>query len=224
MKLVVGLGNPGAQYERTRHNAGFMVVDELVRRHAAGGVVRGRFHAQTLDAIIPSGGGDKVILMKPTTYMNRSGLSVGEAVHFFKLDPTEDLLVITDDVAIPVGSIRVRASGGSGGQNGLKDIDRALGFSGRESNYPRVRVGIGANPRVMRLDDWVLSKFGEQEMGDVNASITEAADAIEMILGRGIDAAMNRFNKKVRAEAPPTHPSQERPADDDETDPGWASG
>ena len=124
MKLIVGLGNPGLQYDKTRHNAGFLVVDALAARHASGQIPKSRFNAVTLDAHI---GAEKVLLMKPTTYMNLSGKSVGEAVRFFKLEPSEDLIVIVDDIALPVGHTRVRKNGGSGGHNGLSDIDRVLG-------------------------------------------------------------------------------------------------
>ncbi len=199
MKLVVGLGNPGAQYERTRHNAGFLAVDELARRHAPGMIPRARFNAVTLDASI---GGEKVLLMKPTTFMNLSGKSVGEAVRFFKLEPTEDLLVIVDELALPVGHVRVREKGGANGHNGLSDIDRVLGGS----PYPRVRVGIGEKPPGWVKSDWVLSRYSDAEAGGVQSGTEAAADAIECVIAEGIKPAMNRFNKKV------TPPKPEPPA------------
>ena len=122
MKLVVGLGNPGMQYNNTRHNAGFMVVDALATKFAVGQIARSRFGSVTLDAHI---GGEKVLLIKPTNFMNRSGQAIGEALRFFKLDPEDDLLVLVDDIALPVGSIRVRKSGGAGGHNGLNEDRRA---------------------------------------------------------------------------------------------------
>ncbi|MDF1809524.1 MAG: aminoacyl-tRNA hydrolase [Phycisphaerales bacterium] len=190
MKLIVGLGNPGAQYEWTRHNAGFMAVDVLAQRHAAGQIPKSRFHAVTLDTII---GTEKVILMKPTGYMNLSGQSVGEAIRFFKLDPQEDLIVLVDDIALPVGHIRVRKRGGSGGHNGLSDIDRILGGE----DYPRVRIGVGNVPKFMGQADWVLSKFMKEERDDVQRSVLSAADASESILEVGITKAMNAFNTKL---------------------------
>jgi peptidyl-tRNA hydrolase, PTH1 family len=190
MKLIVGLGNPGAQYERTRHNAGFMAVDEIARRHASGMIPRARFNAVTLDASI---GGEKVLLMKPTTFMNLSGRSVGEAVRFFKLEPTEDLLVIVDEIALPVGHVRVRERGSANGHNGLIDIDRVLGGVG----YPRIRVGVGEKPPGWVKADWVLSRYTDEEAGDVKTGTNEAADAAECVVNEGLKAAMNRFNKKA---------------------------
>jgi PTH1 family peptidyl-tRNA hydrolase len=190
VKLIVGLGNPGAQYDRTRHNAGFLAVDELARRHASGTTPKARFHAVTMDASV---GGEKVLLVKPTTFMNRSGLSVGEAVRFFKLDPGQDLLVIVDEIALPVGHVRVREKGSPGGHNGLADIDRALGGA----DYPRLRIGVGGVPPGWVKADWVLSRFGDDEQEAVRASTAEAADAAECVVREGVPAAMNRFNKKI---------------------------
>lgn len=195
MKLIVGLGNPGLEYERTRHNAGFLAIDELARRHAAGGIPRSKFHAALLDASI---GGHKCLLMKPTTYMNRSGLSVGEAVRFYKLEPSEDMLVLVDEVALPVGEVRLRARGSDGGHNGLSDITRALGGA----DYPRLRIGVGAVPKFMNRADWVLSRFMGEEQADVERGIKAAADATEMALSEGLDAAMNTFNRRISQPKP----------------------
>lgn len=190
MKLIVGLGNPGMQYQNTRHNAGFMVLDRLASKHAGGAVARSRFGAVTLDATV---GTNKCLLMKPMGYMNRSGQSVGEAVRFFKLEPSTDLLVVVDDVAFPVGTIRVRADGSSGGHNGLNDIDRVLGGEA----YARVRVGIGEVPRFMDRADWVLSKFMKEEAAALEEGLSAATSAVECVLEESVDAAMNRFNRKV---------------------------
>jgi len=195
MKLIVGLGNPGLQYDKTRHNAGFLVADALASRHAVGQIPKSRFHSVTLDAII---GTEKTLLMKPTTYMNLSGKAVGEAVRFFKVDPCEDLIVLVDDIALPVGHIRVRKRGGSGGHNGLSDIDRLLGGD----DYVRVRVGVGSVPKMMNQADWVLSRFMSEESADLNAAITKAADAVECILDQGVVAAMNSFNEKLSKPEP----------------------
>ncbi len=197
MKLIVGLGNPGLQYDKTRHNAGFMVADALAARHANGQVPKSRFHSVTLDAII---GTQKTLLMKPTTYMNLSGKAVGEAIRFFKLDPIDDLIVLVDDIALPVGHIRVRKRGGSGGHNGLSDIDRMLGGD----DYVRVRIGVGEVPKMMSQVDWVLSRFMSEESAELNSAITKAADAVECILDQGVAAAMNSFNEKLnKPEAKP---------------------
>ena len=190
MKLIVGLGNPGAQYERTRHNAGFMALDLLAQRHALGQIPKSRFHAVTLDAII---GTEKVLLMKPTKFMNLSGQSVGEAIRFYKLDPSEDLLVLVDDIALPVGFIRVRKNGSAGGHNGLSDIDRLLGGA----DYPRIRIGVGNVPKLMNQADWVLSRFMKEEHDDVDRSLKATADATECLLDEGVSKAMNAFNTKL---------------------------
>ncbi|MEL6739630.1 MAG: aminoacyl-tRNA hydrolase [Planctomycetota bacterium] len=191
MKLIVGLGNPGAEYERTRHNIGWVVVDELARRHAGGAIAKSKFHAALLDASFE---GAKVVLMKPTTFMNRSGLAVGEAVRFFKLDPASDVIVLVDEVDLPVGHVRLRAaSRGGGSHNGLADIDRALGGQ----PYVRVRIGVGKVPSVMARSDWVLGRFREEESADVGVGVQTAADATETALREGVQAAMNKFNKKA---------------------------
>jgi len=190
MKLIVGLGNPGAQYQQTRHNAGFMALDLLANRHAVGQIPKSRFHAVTLDAII---GTEKVLLMKPTKFMNLSGQSIGEAIRFYKLDPKEDLIVLVDDIALPVGFIRVRKSGSAGGHNGLSNIDQLLGGA----DYPRIRIGVGNVPKFMNQADWVLSKFMKEEHAEVDRSLKAAADATECMLDEGISKAMNAFNTKL---------------------------
>jgi len=199
MKLIVGLGNPGAQYERTRHNAGFMALDLLADRHAAGQIPKSRFNAVTLDAII---GTHKVLLIKPTKFMNLSGQSVGEALRFYKLDPVEDLIVLVDDIALPVGFIRVRKSGSAGGHNGLSDIDRLLGGV----DYPRIRIGVGNVPKLMNQSDWVLSRFMKEEHADVDRSLKAAADATECMLEEGVTKAMNAFNTKLVKPKPEPKP------------------
>ena len=202
MKVIVGLGNPGLQYERTRHNAGFLAVDRLAQKHASGSIAKARFNAACLDAEIA---GEKCLLMKPTTYMNLSGRAVAEAIRFYKLQPSTDLLVLVDDVALPVGAIRLRADGSAGGHNGLADIERALGTS----VYPRCRIGIGAKPAQMIQADWVLSRFTPEEQPDLDRSIQQAADASVHFVEKGIAAAMNRFNTRL-PEAKPTRPSEPR--------------
>lgn len=189
MKLIVGLGNPGKQYERTRHNAGFMAIDRLVERHAPGAPARARFNAAAVEAKV---GGEACLLLKPTTYMNRSGGAVADAVRFYKVDPSKDLLVLVDDVALPCGAIRVRAGGGAGGHNGLADIHRALGSQA----YPRCRIGVDATPPYMNQADYVLGRFTDEQWALVAPALDRAADAAEVFIAKGVDAAMNQFNPK----------------------------
>ncbi|MBK7404449.1 MAG: aminoacyl-tRNA hydrolase [Phycisphaerales bacterium] len=192
MKLIVGLGNPGSQYAKTRHNAGFMVVDRLVDRHARGTVVKARFSADCVEASIAS---QKCLLVKPVTYMNLSGQSVLQALQFYKV-PVADVLVLTDDLAIPVGSIRLRAGGGPGGHNGLADIERRLGTG----EYPRCRIGIGPKPPMFDQAAFVLSRFAEEELVPLRSSVEAAADATEAFVASGLTTAMNRFNAKLKPE------------------------
>lgn len=187
MKLIVGLGNPGLSYERTRHNAGFMVVDRLARRHAPGATARGRFQSAVVEGRI---GNEPCLFMKPTTYMNRSGGAVAEAVNFYKLDHSTDLMVISDDVALPCGSIRLRPGGGAGGHNGLTDVQRALGSDA----YPRCRVGVDASPALIDQADYVLGRFTEEQWALVEPALERAADAVEIFVSRGMAVAMNQFN------------------------------
>jgi len=190
MKLIVGLGNPGRDYVRTRHNAGFMAVDRLAQRHAGGAVARSQFHAMTIDSAIPGAG--KCLLIKPMTYMNRSGLTVGEAVRFYKLSPVEDVLIIVDDTALPLGAMRLRASGGGGGHNGLGDIQRALGTD----EYARLRIGVG-EPEYAAQKDHVLGRFTDEELETIEPALDRVCDAAERWADEGITKAMNEFN--VRA-------------------------
>lgn len=185
MKVIVGLGNPGSEYAKTRHNAGFMVLDRLAMRHAITGL-KTKFHAGLLEGPIA---GQRCALLQPVTYMNRSGLTVGEAVTFYKLPP-EDLLIVVDDIAIPTGKIRMRKDGGAGGHNGLADIERTLG----NKNYHRLRIGIDSPPGRMPLHDYVLGRFSDAQMESLVPAIEKACDAIECWIKEGIEPAMNRFN------------------------------
>ncbi|MGP1309302.1 MAG: aminoacyl-tRNA hydrolase [Phycisphaerales bacterium] len=199
MKIVVGLGNPGREYEQTRHNAGWLALDRLIDRCAAGGPGapgKARFQSLTWDAVIP-GLDDKALLMKPVTYMNLSGQAVAEAVRFYKVDPTRDVFVFTDDVAIPAGTVRIRASGSAGGHNGLSDIERRLGTNA----YARCRIGVGAPPEHFAQRDWVLGKFTDEEMAGVSSALNLAADAACVWAKEGAVAAMNRFNGKAGEKA-----------------------
>lgn len=201
MKLIVGLGNPGTTYQNTRHNVGFMVVDRLVKAHGGGGAVKGQFNAACVEANL---GGERCLLIKPTTFMNKSGQSVGAAIRFYKLQPAADLLVIVDDIYLDVGVVRIKPSGGSGGHNGLTDIEQALGGD----NYPRLRVGVGAKPSVMDQADYVLSRFREDEKVLLEGGLDRAAKAAIAFASKGLDAAMNQYNAPDRPprEKPPRPP------------------
>ena len=184
--LVVGLGNPGPKYEWTRHNMGFLVIDELAEREKIP-VQKLKYRALTNTALI---GGRSVLLMKPTTYMNLSGESVGEAARFYKIPP-ERVLVISDDVALPQGKLRIRRSGSAGGHNGLKNIIAHLG----SDQFPRVKVGVGGKPHPdSDMADWVLSKFTGPDKTAMEQTIDRAADAVTCLLAQGVDKAMASFN------------------------------
>ena len=200
MKLIVGLGNPGTEYARTRHNAGFMVIERLVARHASSEAVKSRFNGLMIEAMVK---GERVLLLKPLTYMNRSGQSIVQALSFYKLSFEGDLLVLVDDVALPTGSIRLRPGGSAGGHNGLADIERALG----SPNYPRLRIGIDAKPPIMALHDYVLGRFTDDQLIALKPAIEKSCDATEHYIASGLDAAMNKFNEKDEPPAPPPTPA-----------------
>ena len=192
MYLIVGLGNPGRQYEATRHNMGFDTVDCLIEKHNVpqGGV---KFNAMYGKGII---GGDKAILMKPLSFMNLSGGPVRDMVNFFKIDPEKELIVISDDIDLEPGQLRIRKQGSAGGHNGLKDIIQKLGTQ----NFVRIKIGVGAKPQGWDLADHVLSRFPDSERKLVDEAIREAADAVEKIIAQGPDAAMNEYNRKKKEE------------------------
>ena len=184
--LVVFLGNPGPRYEGTRHNAGFMAGDALAKAKGAA-VNRARFRALTGTLEI---GGEKVMLMKPQTYMNLSGDAVSQAVKFYKIPP-EHVIVVSDEVSLPIGKLRVRAKGSAGGHNGLKSIIAALGTDG----FPRIRIGVGAPPHPdYDMADWVLGVFRDQDALDMRDAAERAAEAVECYISNGPERAMNRFN------------------------------
>lgn len=182
--LVAGLGNPGREYERTRHNAGWLVLDELARRHS--GSWRSKFSGSLAEIRL---GDLRLALLKPETYMNDSGRSVGAAVRFFKVEP-EQVLVVHDDVDLEAGRLQARAGGGLAGHNGLRSLAQHLG----SQDFLRLRIGIGrpgrGDPRPVA--DWVLSPFSPEE--DAEALVARAADAVETIARDGLEAAQQRFN------------------------------
>ena len=188
MYIIAGLGNPGRQYEGTRHNMGFEVIDELIERSRipSSGV---KFHALYGKGSIA---GQQVVLMKPLSYMNLSGGPISEMTRFFKTEPESSLIVLCDDIDLPPGRLRIRKSGSAGGHNGLKDIIARLGTDG----FTRVRVGVGQKPANWDLADYVLSRFDSADRTLADEAIQRAADAVEMILSKGVDAAMNEYNRK----------------------------
>jgi PTH1 family peptidyl-tRNA hydrolase len=185
LKLVVGLGNPGTKYQGTRHNIGFEVVDRLAR----GG--SGTTFARKFDGLLGEIEIDfrRVLLLKPETFMNLSGRSVAQALRFYKLDPANDLLVICDDLTLPLGKLRLRSGGSDGGQKGLRDISAHLGTPG----YPRLRVGIG-DQGDLDAADFVLSRFRTAERAVMDDALILATQAVAVWATQGIEAAMNRFN------------------------------
>jgi peptidyl-tRNA hydrolase, PTH1 family len=185
VKLVAGLGNPGPRYKGTRHNVGFEVVDEVARRHGL------TFESSPSDAIVAKWRSAGALLVKPLTFMNLSGQAVGELARYFKIEPS-DVLVIVDEVQLPLGRLRVRARGSSGGHNGLRSIEAHLGTE----EYPRLRFGVGRGNATRGMGDHVLARFDADERGMVAEAIGKAADAVEAFLAEGIDPVMNRYNRK----------------------------
>jgi len=195
LKAIFGLGNPGPRYAGTRHNIGFAVVDELARRGAVA------FESAPADALVAkwrqrreglpgvdTAGGDVVLLVKPLTFMNESGQAVGELARYFKIE-VPDLLIVVDDVQLPLGKLRARARGSAGGHNGLKSIIAHLG-----DEFPRLRVGVGRGETRRDLVDHVLSRFETDEREDAGRMTLRAADAAETFITSGIAAVMNTFN------------------------------
>lgn len=185
MRLIFGLGNPGAQYANTRHNIGFMVVDALAAR-ADAPLSRRRFQALTGEGALA---GEKVLLAEPQTYMNLSGRSVGEALRFYQSD-VESLIVVHDEVDLPFGQLRLKKGGGHAGHNGLRSIVEVTG----SADFVRVRVGVGRPATRMPMADYVLSPFYPAEKAELELLIGEAADAVCAVLSDGLIAAMNRYN------------------------------
>jgi len=187
MYMIVGLGNPGERYAGTRHNVGYAVVDELSKRHAIP-IVRLSRRALTGSGTI---GGVRVALAKPVTYMNLSGEAVGALARYYALEPSQ-VWVATDDAALPLGALRLRLRGSSGGHHGLESIEAHLGTQ----EYPRIRIGIGS-ANAGELVEHVLSRFRPEERPIVEQAVDAAADAIEFALAKGFEAAMSRFNGPV---------------------------
>ncbi|MGH7177802.1 MAG: aminoacyl-tRNA hydrolase [Tepidisphaeraceae bacterium] len=198
MKLVVGLGNPGSQYVGTRHNIGFEVIDSLAARFGwikradeFDRVSRTKFSGLAIDGIVPLADGreERVLLLKPMTFMNKSGSSVSAAMNFFQMAPT-DVMIVLDDLALPCGRLRIRADGSSGGHNGLRDIEAALGTT----QYPRLRIGIDPPPSNVEGKQYVLERFTRSQRQAIDPAIDRAVESIAVWLEQGTQMTMNRFN------------------------------
>jgi PTH1 family peptidyl-tRNA hydrolase len=188
MIVIAGLGNPGKEYEHTRHNVGFDLIDVLAERYQIG-VNESKFQGLYGKGIIE---GEKVILVKPLTYMNLSGICIQEVLHYFKCDPKTDLIVISDDISLPEGMIRIRKKGSAGGHNGLKNIIAQVGTD----EFARIRIGVGDKPKNGDLVNHVLGHFTKEARAQVEQGLENAADAIALAVRENMDAAMNQFNKK----------------------------
>ncbi|MGH9313358.1 MAG: aminoacyl-tRNA hydrolase [Vicinamibacterales bacterium] len=184
MKLIAGLGNPGPRYKGTRHNVGFEIVDEVARRQGL------TFESSPSEAVVAKWRAGGALLVKPLSFMNLSGQAVGELARYFEVEPS-DVLIIVDEVHLPLGRLRARARGSAGGHNGLKSIEAHLG----SDQYPRLRVGVGRGDG-RGLADHVLARFEPDERGVIGDTIVKAADAVETFLAEGIDVVMNRYNRK----------------------------
>lgn len=188
MYIIAGLGNPTTQYDHTRHNIGFDTITYLADRYHITMSTK-KFQAICGTGVIE---GQKVLLLKPQTYMNLSGNSIGEAVNFYKLDPATEVIVIYDDIALDPGYIRVRKKGSAGGHNGIKDIIAHLGTQ----EFQRIRVGVGEKPKDYDLAAYVLGHFTAEDRKKVEEAIAQAADAVELMVQDRTDEAMNLYNKK----------------------------
>lgn len=186
MFIIAGLGNPGSKYEDTRHNVGFDVIDRISKEYHI--AVDTRKHR----ALIGKGviDGVKVILAKPQTFMNLSGESIRELVDYYKVDEATELIVIYDDISLDVGQLRIRKKGSAGGHNGIKNIIAHLGTQ----EFPRIKVGVGDKPPRMDLADYVLSRFSKEDREKMEQAFKDAAEAVEVMIAEGPDAAMNQFN------------------------------
>lgn len=189
MYLIVGLGNPEKKYDKTKHNVGFDAIDEIIDEYnipSSGISMKGMYGKDTIS-------GEKVIVMKPMTYMNLSGHAVRAFVDYYKLNPATDLIVIYDDVDLPTGQLRIRKKGSAGSHNGMKSIIQMLG----SQEFTRIRVGIGPKPEKWDLADYVLAPFAKEEREKVDSALSQIVPITKEIIENGIDAAMNGFNKKA---------------------------
>ena len=198
MHIIIGLGNPGGKYKHTRHNIGFETIDKLCFDHNITMKNNQRFRAFIGEGRV---GGKPVILVQPMTYMNLSGEAVRKIMHFYKLTP-EDIIVLYDDVNLPVGDIRVRERGSAAGQKGMISIIAQL----KSDEFTRIRIGVGSKPPSWTLSDYVLSRFLKEEWDDMIAGVTKAGDAAELIVQTDTITAMNKYNKKMTPPKPKEKP------------------
>lgn len=192
MYIIVGLGNPGREYQNTRHNIGFQVINAIAEKNNIS-VKEKKYKALIGKGLVA---GQKVLLVKPQTYMNLSGESVREVIDYYKIDEKEELIVISDDISLDVGQIRIRKKGSAGGHNGLKNIILHLGHD----QFERIKMGVGEKPQGYDLADYVLGHFTQLEQKILQDSIVRASQAVETIMTDGVDQAMNRYNQKNKAE------------------------
>ena len=189
--LVAGLGNPGAEYEKTRHNAGFMAADKLAIKH---GVLLNKHKFDSVYGEFKPEG-KRVFILKPQTYMNLSGESIAEILNYYKADASQDFLVVFDDISLAPGNIRIRKKGSAGGHNGIKNI---IAMTGTE-NFMRIKVGVGEKPKGWDLADYVLGRFSDEDRRKVDAAIEDAIGAVVLMIHGEADQAMNRYNAKKEA-------------------------
>ena len=191
MFIIAGLGNPGKDYKNTRHNIGFDVIDVIAEKHNIS-VIEKKHKAIIGKGVIE---GKKVILVKPQTYMNLSGESLREIIDYYKVDPTEELIVISDDISLNPGNIRIRKKGSAGGHNGLKSIIQHLGTDA----FMRIKMGVGEKPKGYDLADYVLGHFTGDERKIMDEAATSAEEAVRLMMQGDVEAAMNKFNTKSTA-------------------------
>ena len=193
MYMIAGLGNPGPKYENTRHNVGFDTVDALTEKYQVA-LSESKFQALIGSGILT---GEKVLFVKPMTYMNNSGEAIGAIASFYKLDPASQLLVIYDDISLEPGNLRIRKKGSAGGHNGIKSMIAHLGTQ----EFVRIKIGVGSKPAHWDLADYVLSRFSKEDRKKVEQAVEDAVDAVPFIVSGDVAGAMNRFNqKKCRSE------------------------
>lgn len=192
MYIIAGLGNPGKNYINTRHNVGYSALDSFASKYGIR-VEEEKFKALTGRGIVE---GQKVILLKPLTYMNLSGEAIREACDYYKIDPEEELIVLYDDISLPVGQLRIRPKGSAGGHNGIKNIIANLGTQ----VFKRIKIGVGEKPSRMDLADYVLGHFSKEELASENEAFEKAGEAVLLLLEDKTEEAMNRFNRKVSAD------------------------
>lgn len=188
MYMIAGLGNPGPKYDKTRHNIGFDTVDALAEKHHVS------WSESKFQALVGSGfmAGEKVLFVKPMTYMNNSGEAIEAIIHFYKLEPASQLLIIYDDISLEPGNLRIRSKGSAGGHNGIKSVIACIGTQ----EFARIKIGVGSKPAHWDLADYVLSRFPETERKLVEQAAKDAVAAAELIVSGDIAGAMNRFNQK----------------------------